>query len=393
MNVSILQGQDQAALQKYVDGKFTSWRNNPFYPRSFRDDKCIEYYNAASTVVNQGCRFANYEIVASRYNSIFQVTFPYQKAKEVAAKKSKSPTKVEWSEGLKRKEKELKKYRELLALLKKWKEDKEYQTGEEFYEKLRTQVDFVQKGLCDPTRFIVEHDAVLAHEATATHEVSGQGASASFDAMIGVKQHIDAEFTYFNPRIGEVSAKLNEAFKAGAWASGEAKAKLNKLGFDLDVQAAIAFGAELDVNGECSWKRGDLGLQLAGNCTLFAGAQGNFAASLSANALKGINAAISAGAFAGVSANVGGTFTFTYGDEELVSTNATAGVSYGVGGQFSANLSIPIFGPTSFGFSASAAVGLGVQTSVNTSVNFSEVALATSAEARKLLYIPTLMRG
>jgi hypothetical protein len=49
MNIKILQGNDQAALQKYVDGKFTSWKNNPFYPRSFRDDKCIEYYNAAAT--------------------------------------------------------------------------------------------------------------------------------------------------------------------------------------------------------------------------------------------------------------------------------------------------------------------------------------------------------
>ena len=68
--------------------------------------------------------------------------------------------------------------------------------------------------------------------------------SAQFEGMIGIQQNASVTFEAYSANWGEINAKLEEEFKAGIWTSGEAKAKIEKLGFSAEVQAAIAIGAQ-----------------------------------------------------------------------------------------------------------------------------------------------------
>jgi hypothetical protein len=111
------------------------------------------------------------------------------------------------------------------------------------------------------------------------------------------------------------------------------------------------------------------------------------------NALKGLAASFELNAFAGFSESVTGTAAFTYADKELVSATATAYVLFGVGGNVSGSINAPIFGPTQIAFSRQVAVGLGHGVSCSTAINFSEIAMASSEQFRKLAYLPTLAQG
>jgi hypothetical protein len=216
---------------------------------------------------------------------------------------------------------------------------------------------------------------------------------AEFEGMIGVRQSAEVTFEAYSPQWGQINAALKEDFKAGAWASGNARAALTKRGFDVEVQAAVAFGAELNIDGSCTWKLAKHGLDLSGNCNLFAGANASFDGKLSADLFKGINASLALGAFAGVQASVTGKCAFTYDDKPMVGVDATASVQFGVGGSLSGTLKVPIFGATQIGFATSVAIGLGMGVSTNTEIHFSQIYLAGKEDFRKLLYLPTIAKG
>lgn len=53
------------------------------------------------------------------------------------------------------------------------------------------------------------------------------------DGMLGIKQHAGVSFKADLDRWGEISTKLEESFKAGAWTKGSASAEMHKLGFSV----------------------------------------------------------------------------------------------------------------------------------------------------------------
>jgi len=65
------------------------------------------------------------------------------------------------------------------------------------------------------------------------------------------------------------------------------------------LRPAVGIGAELNIGGSCSWKSAHHGLDLSGNCNLFAGATASASGKLSAGLYQGINASISVAASPG----------------------------------------------------------------------------------------------
>ena len=118
--------------------------------------------------------------------------------------------------------------------------------------------------------------------------------------------------------------------KAGLWANGNAKAKMDEMGFSAQLQAAIAIGAQLNVEGDLTWTRENHELKLGGNAEVF------------------------------------------------------------VGGRANASIKSPIFGPTELAFNANLTVGFGTAISTKAAIAFSEAALAASQELRKMIYWRTL---
>ena len=149
----------------------------------------------------------------------------------------------------------------------------------------------------------------------------------------------------------------------------------------------------MNIDGSCTWKVADHGLDLSGNCNVFAGANASFDSTLSLDVIKGINASLNASAFAGISASVTGKCAFTYADKTLVGLDATASVQCGIGGTLSATLSVPIFGATQIGFSTSATLGIGFGVSTNTQIHFSQIYLAGKEDFRRIIYLPTIAKG
>src|SRR6202008_3121640 len=179
---------------------------------------------------------------------------------------------------------------------------------------------------------MTEREVKRVAELTGKTKKTAKEVQAEFEGMIGVKQSAAVTFQAYSEKWGELNAALKEDFKAGAWASGSAKAALTKKGFSASVQAAAAFGCELNIDGQCTWKKADHGLDFSGNCNLFAGARGNLDGQIKADLLKGFYASISMGAFAGVETSVTGKCSFTYLDKTVVGASATASVQFGVGG-------------------------------------------------------------
>ena len=211
--------------------------------------------------------------------------------------------------------------------------------------------------------------------------------------MIGIRQSAGVHFEAYSAKWGEINAKLEEEFKLGAWTSGQAKARMERLGFSAEIQAAIAIGAQLDISGSCQWKKGKFGLELAGEASAFAGARAEGSAKLSVNALKGLELSLKGGAFAGFTATASGSAAFSYGGEDLVKVTAEASVSVGIGAEFELAIKAPIFGPTSIDIKGELTFGVGGGAGVALEINFTEMGLAASHEFRKLVYLPTLMRG
>lgn len=387
MNLAKLNSRDTEVVEEYVRKKFKSFAGFT-YSKSTRMRKCEEYYIAAADTP------ASQAVIERVYQEVFKQVLDIDRARQrVAAAKKPGKHKVESSAWLEMQEDRGNEISEALDKLRRWKAEGDYQMGEAFFAELCTTVAFVDESICDTMNFQTEYSAQcrahIGHEVTLTKKEI----EAQFDLMLGVTQNASCSFETRVGNWGEINAKLEESFKAGAWANGEAKAKLGRMGFSAEVQAAIAIGAQLNVEGQLAWSKGRAQLALGGEGELFVGARAGGEAKLSVNALKGINMALKAGAFAGFSAEVTGTCAFSYDGKTIASVAGSAAITFGAGAEFEASLKAPIFGPTSISIGANLTLGLGSEVKTEVAINFSEAALAASENFRKVVYWRTLARG
>lgn len=387
MNHKTLRSQNSEAVRVYVTRKFKSF-NSFYYTKAKRKKRCMEYYIAAS--------FENKSIVDDIYQKVFRESFPRDEAgrlEEEMLRKFNGPNKIEFNSWLGMQNDKLEDAQHVLATLQQWKEEQAWQRGEDFFLEMRSLIAQLDPTLCNPRELMTEWELKRVATLTGSTTRTSREVAAEFDAMIGMKQSAALKFTSYSGSWGQIDAALKESFKAGAWANGQAKAKLERTGLSLEAQVAVAIGAELNLDAECSWKKGKAGLDLKGNANLFLGASGDLSAKLSVDALKGLEMSIKAGAFAGFKASVSGTATFKYGDEALISAKAQADFVFGVAAEFEASIKAPIFGATEIKFGADVAVGLGTGVKVETEINFKEIYLAGREQFTKVLYLPTLAKG
>jgi hypothetical protein len=391
MDLSKLRSKNPSVVQEYVEKKFKSFKGLR-YPRSSRIKKVDAYYVAAAGSPH------GQDVIESVYQSVFGEVYDdedaIRRADKAAAKKPEK-VKIESSAWLDKQTDYQEKVENALANLKRWKSPsvKAYEGGEEFFGELRTLVSTVDKTICDTTQFKSEFAADCRAEITSNVAITKEEVSAAFDLMVGFQQNASCTFETRSQNWGEINAKLEQSFKAGFWANGEAKARMTKAGFSAEAQAAIAIGAQFSVQGELKWTRGKGALVLSGDGEIFLGAEAHGEMKLTASALNGLELAIDAGAFAGFKANVSGAFAFEYGGNEIASVAASAGITFGAGGEFSAKLSAPIFGPSTFAIEANVAVGLGVNTDIQVAIDFNEAALAASQSFRQVVYWRTMAKG
>jgi len=387
MRVDILQSNNPQEVSTYLDKKFKVF-NGWTYSKDRREKKCVNYYLCASD--------GNKRLVEDAYFRIYKSTFPRSRAAQVQAdldRKAAGPVMLERSEWIGRKSDRLESSQQLLDDLIRWKENGDYQEGERFYFQLQSRVAKFDPSLVNPEEFLTESELRRVARLTGTTTRSAKEVQAEFEGMIGIQQKAGISFEAYNPKWGQINAALKEDFKAGVWGSGNARAALTKRGFDLEAQVAVAIGAELNIDGSCTWELAKHGLDLKGNCNLFAGANASFSSKLSADLFKGINASLEMDAFVGLKASLTGDCALTYDGKTMIGANATASLTIGVGGSLSGSLRVPIFGATEIGFSTTAAIGLGFGVSTETKINFSQIYLAGKEDFRRIMYLPTIAKG
>ncbi|HEY3839762.1 MAG TPA: hypothetical protein VGL72_24490, partial [Bryobacteraceae bacterium] len=348
MKTKLLEKGSPEEVRIYVAKKFQRF-NSGFYLKKTRRKKCILYYVAASGL--------NKQVVENVYFATFRETFPRGEADRYEAeleRQANRSIKVERGEYVKRKTGKISDAEELLRLLIQWKDEGEYQKGEMFYTQLRGVISRYDPRLVSPTELMTEAEVNRVARLTGSFSKSSKELHAEFEGMIGIQQHASVSFEAYSPTWGQINAKLEEEFKLGIWGSGEAQAKMSRLGFSLEAQAAVAIGAELNIDGSLTWKKGRAGLDLKGNCNVFAGAEGALSGKLSVKAREGLEASFEARAFAGFRASVTGTAEFNYDGKALISATGTAEVSFGVGGNLAASIKVPIFGATEINFETNA---------------------------------------
>jgi hypothetical protein len=387
MKAALLRDGRPDAIRVYVDKKFKRFAHWS-YPNAVRTQKCINYWIAADG--NRGGQ----RIIEDAYQRFFKQLFPLEKAEAELERRHKSPLKFEsgdWYEG---QQVRLARMEQTLVLLNEWKDGGDYQEGDKFFNQLKSATRYVADDLCDDVQFAKTFESSWVQQLT-THNDVGQGRikNVGFDAMLGFKQTARLSFSAYSMKWGEINALLEQSLQAGVWGRGQAQAEMTRLGFKADVQAAIAMGGQFDLAGQCTWRKGKVGLNLEGSCEVFVGARGNVSAGLSASVKGRLHAAFQAEAFVGFSASVKGSCAFTYDDKELVGITASAGVSFGAGGSCKFEIDADLFGPTTIQFGVNVALGLGTSTEAAVAINFTEIYLAGATEFQKVIYLPTLARG
>lgn len=344
-------------------------------------------------------------LVRSVYTSVYFEAFPVlevqklkQKRFDKIAKKYNlnSQPKKESNEWLLEKKQKLSQLSLLLNELETWEKEGEWQEGELFFSKLQSRVEPFDETICNKTNFSKSFQTYTNKLVTEASR-EGKEVNASYDALIGYAQDAEISFAADVGDWGQINAKLEESFKAGAWSKGSAQAKLSKTGLSTEIQAAIAIGAQLHLGGTLDWSKdtmnNTIGVQLAGEADLFAGARASGLAKLSVSATKGLNIALKADAFAGFEAKCKGTCAFKYDGEDLAKVQATAGVSFGVGGKLNGEIQASLFGPTVIDFEANATLGIGATVGTKTAIHVDKMALAAKSEFSTLVYLPTIKRG
>lgn len=389
MDLGQLNSKNPVIVRAYVLKKFKSFKGIT-WSRKSRIKKCDAYYLAA------GVGLHGQTIIKSVYEQVFGELFdeeePQQRAAALAAKKP-AVVMLESEAWRATQEDSRDEVEAALGELKRWLEGNNWQEGERFYAQLVQRVSFLDDKLCDKTQFCSEFSSQCQAAISSQTVMTREEASAAFDLMVGFKQEAKCSFESRTTNWGTINAKLEESFRAGVWASGSAKAQLERLGFSAEVQAAVAVGALLTIEGEMTWTKGSAGIQLAGSLEAFAGARGEVSAKLSVSACKGIEAAVSAGAFAGLQFKAEGSCAFTFGDATLARVTAGASIDFGVGATFEASIKAPIFGPTSISIESGATLGIGGTAGVEVEIHFDEMALSSSQTFKQVIYWRTMARG
>jgi hypothetical protein len=379
--------QDPAQVREYVGRKFSAFKSSFMLPVR-RRSKCIEYWLNAR---------GNRQVVEDVYGFVFKQAFPKTEAlqKEQALNKKYDVHKTNSTEWVEKQEKQAGRIGKTVDRLKQWEQQGDYQEGEDFFLRLKTEVEPFDESLCDPRQFSTEHEAQRRMNLTGATTRTANKVGAEFDGMVGYQQKAGATFQVFDPRFGQLVAKFEEEFKAGLWGSGSWAATKGKTSLSVEAAAELAIGAQLTMEGKCEWKsaRGKAGLELGGRANVFAGARGSAAMKLSASAQEGIEATISAGAFVGLSASIEGSCSILYDDRQLASVNASAEITFGAGVTFAASLKQPIFGATEISFDTSVTLGFGTGVAAQVEIDFSEIYLAGQEQFRNVIYLPTIAKG
>lgn len=371
----------------YLEKKFQGFKKG-LYTKASRRKKCLEYWIAANT----GRR----DLVETIYQRVFGELMDTDTAEGIEAAREKAAAKnvkVAPSDWLQDKRKLRAEATTTLATLKRWRTENDWQE-DGFIERLERITAFMSDDdLCEISTFKTEYNAFFEKEVTASLERQGNEISHEASFMAAVKQSAKVEFSTFDLEWGRVAGFFEENFKAGIWANESAKLSWKKTGFNAEVQAAIAIGAQLNLAGELSWENRDRKLTLGGEGEIFLGARANLSAKLGVSAMKGLEAAIDAGFFAGFSATVHGSASFTYMGKEVASVSGDASFTFGVGGSITGSLAVPLFGPTSITFGAGLTIGIGATATVQMKIDFNETRILLTTEFKKLVYIPTLLQG
>lgn len=366
--------------RQYLREKFRKYKRS-WHFKSTRRTKSVEYWLAAAP--------ERRPLVAEIYADVCGGSFPTADAEKELSRLSAMSGKVEFWQGLETLQSHLLSAETTLARLKEWKEDGTYQEGVRFYEDLKL---LVEEGLVDDVTFSADFAAATKAEHSGSKDVPSGQASAEFEAMLGMQQEAKLTFHAYHPTWGEVDAKLDEAFRAGLWTSGSAEAKLKGMELTAGFEAAVAIGAQLDIEGDFVWKRGDAKLTLEGEARVFAGGDASASGELKV-CRSGLKAALAAEAFLGLKASAAGSVDFTYGEETILGLKGEASVTVGAGASFDIEISVPIFGPTKVVLGGGLTLGIGTEAKGEVELNFNEAKLAAANEFKRVVYLPTLAQG
>ncbi len=391
MNLTKLNSRDATVCETYITKKFKTFKGVT-YSKSSRRRKCGEYYIAAAGgPYGQG-------IIIRVYPAIFGGEMFDDDVAEAraAAALAKKPEKIMMESGafFDRKQKHAAGLARLRDELIRERDGSEaWQGGPAYFASLKTRMAKIDTTVCDSTQFVREFSAECSAKIRSSSTLTREEAAADFDLMIGFSESAAIGFEARTTNWGDISGKLEQSFKAGLWASGSAKAKMSALGISAEVQAAIAVGMLLNVEGDLKWTKGNAGLQLGGKAEAFAGARAELAAKLSLTAREGFEASIAAGAFAGLEFKAEGSCALTYKGEKLASAGGSASITFGAGASFEASIKAPLFGPTSISMEGNLTLGMGGASAVKVEVDFDQMALASSSAFREVVYWRVMARG
>jgi hypothetical protein len=371
-------------VNDYLTKKFTLWKGWT-YSKGTRDRKVAQYYVVASDPNKQEIR----SIYANIFRSPWPQTVVEAKTRQMTAKAG--TRRIARQDAVEMMEDHRADLQNVLYKLQRWDEQGTAQEGAAFFELLKSTVEEVVPGALNRTQFTTEHEIRRVAELTHSNSLSTSSLNAQFDFLAGMKGKTSVAFE-FDSRYLQGISKLEAELKGGVWGNGSVSAALSKSGVKADAAIALACGMNLEVTADSTWTIGKLGAKLEGKGTLFAGANANAAASLNISATS-LAASVSAGAFAGISADATGKCSMLYEGEELCSASATANFSIGAGATFNAGISASLFGPTSITLASNLALGLGTGASTETSVNFTLMALAASAQFKRVVNLRTISQG
>lgn len=391
MNLAKLNSRDATVCEKYVTDKFKSFKGITYSTKS-RRKKCGDYYVAAA-----GGPYGQ-EVIVRVYPVIFDGELFDDDAAEAraAAALAKKPEKVMMESGafFDNKQKHAARLGRLRdELVRELDGGDLWQGGEAYLAGLKTKMAAIDNTICDTTQFTTEFSSECRKRISSNASLSRKEAAAEFEIMATFDERAAISFEARSVNWGEVAGKLEQSFKAGLWASGSAKAAMSKAGISAEVQAAIAVGMALNVEGKLTWTKGDAGIELGGKADAFAGVRAELAAKLSLTARDGFEASISAGAFAGLEFKCEGNCAFTYKGEKLAAVGGSASITFGVGASFEASLKAPLFGPTSISVDGNLTLGIGGASSMTVEINFDQMALASSAAFQQIVYWRVMARG
>jgi hypothetical protein len=372
-------------VRRYVAPKMRLWASWK-YSKKERIKKSLSYYDFASV--------PNREIIKSTYIFVCKEPWPSEEQtrfEKALAAKALSTHKLPRQDAIELKEERIGNLELAVKQLETWQRNQDYQYGEDFFLELRSYVEPVLSGTFNLLSFQHENKLRTVSELTSSGSKGNGKLEGEFGFLVGMQAKSSSDFKFDNGLI-QGAAQLEAEMRVGAWGSGSVAARISKGGISAEAAIALAMGMECRVDASSTWQAGDFGLLLEGGARVFVGAEANANVALKISK-KGFEASVKAGAFAGVKAECRGAFAFKYLGEDMVSGDASAYVSFGAGGEFEASIKSSLFGATELKFKAGCAVGLGTGADTSVAINFTRIGLAGASQFRRLIYLPTIMKG